>query len=273
MGGGRSYSFCQTCDDLQDHCPHGVQSSSECDFGASLEPPLLPVDTVAEQEEWCAGQCQAQGHCCNDPSTGSNQMISCAQACMMRASGEKMVDMLSDHDGICDRTGSSGCDLDVGGRSYSFCQTCDDLQDHCPHGVQSSSECDFGASLGCAGLYEAEDANMNGGEVVANHAGFTGSGYYNPVDTVDDSVEWTLPGCAPGATTLSFRYALSSGSRPTRVFVNNVEVETSFEMPATGNWGSYGDVTLSVTLRPGQNTVKMQVGASSAPNIDSLTVQ
>merc|ERR1719162_1780833 len=108
---------------------------------------MEPVDTVAEQEEWCAGQCQAQGHCCNDPSTGSNQMISCAQACMMRASGEKMVDMLSDHDGICDRRGSSGCDLDVGGRSYSFCQTCDDLQDHCPHGVQSSSECDFGASL------------------------------------------------------------------------------------------------------------------------------
>jgi len=98
-------------------------------------------------QAWCAVQCQAQGYCCNDPSTGSDQMISCAQACMMRASGESMASMLVANGGICDRQSSSGCSLTVMGQGYSFCQSCNDLQPQCPSGVQSSAECDFGASL------------------------------------------------------------------------------------------------------------------------------
>jgi len=112
---------------------------------------LPPVVTAApepvDDESFCAAQCQAAGNCCNDPSVGSNQQISCAQACMMRASGQRMDAMLSANEGICSRTGSSGCSLEVQGQSYSFCSSCQDLQDHCPHGVQSSDECDFGASL------------------------------------------------------------------------------------------------------------------------------
>ena len=48
-----------------------------------------PVEpTLVDDQTWCAVQCRAQGHCCNDPSSGFNQMISCAQPCMMRASGQ-----------------------------------------------------------------------------------------------------------------------------------------------------------------------------------------
>lgn len=65
----------------------------------------------------------------------------------MRADGQRMDAMLSANGGICNRNGNSGCSLEVQGQSYSFCQSCQDLQDHCPHGVQSSDECDFGASL------------------------------------------------------------------------------------------------------------------------------
>merc|ERR1719272_2342552 len=249
---GQSYSFCSSCQDLQEHCPHGVQSSDECDFGASLLPPSAVVDPVhmdlqvvcdvdacfarcesfyggsldtgdayycakgcapnsastsmnsayycnvnvqdrestclhnvdsgasefcssissnhpqcefgcgfwtlppvtappvtepVDDESFCAAQCQAAGNCCNDPSVGSNQQISCAQACMMRASGQRMDAMLSANGGICNRAGNSGCSLEVQGQSYSFCSSCQDLQEHCPHGVQSSDECDFGASL------------------------------------------------------------------------------------------------------------------------------
>jgi len=112
-------------------------------------PVTAPPVTAApvSDESFCAAQCQAAGHCCNDPSIGSNQQISCAQACMMRASGQRMDAMLSANGGICNRRGNSGCSLEVQGQSYSFCQSCQDLQDHCPHGVQSSDECDFGASL------------------------------------------------------------------------------------------------------------------------------
>jgi len=64
----------------------------------------------------------------------------------MRASGQRM-DAMIGIGGICNRQGNSGCSLEVQGQSYSFCQSCQDLQDHCPHGVQSRDECDFGASL------------------------------------------------------------------------------------------------------------------------------
>ena len=74
-------------------------------------------------------------------------MISCAQACMMRASGQSTEAMLSANGGICDRCGNSGCSLIVLGEGYSFCQSCTVLQPHCPHGVQSNAECDFGASV------------------------------------------------------------------------------------------------------------------------------
>ena len=104
-------------------------------------------DGPVDDESWCATQCQAAGHCCNDPNVGSNQQISCAQACMMRASGQRMDLMLTANGGICNRRGNSGCSLVVQDQSYSFCQRCQDLQDHCPHGVQSNAECDFGASV------------------------------------------------------------------------------------------------------------------------------
>jgi len=110
-------------------------------------PVVESVPAVGDPESWCASQCQAAGHCCNDPNVGSNQQISCAQACMMRANGQHMDEMLTANGGICNRRGNSGCSLEVQGQSYSFCQRCADLQDHCPHGVQSSDECDFGASL------------------------------------------------------------------------------------------------------------------------------
>jgi len=111
-----------------------------------VPPPTVAPPAPVDDESFCAAQCQAAGHCCNDPSIGSNQQISCAQACMMRASGQRM-DAMIGIGGICNRQGNSGCSLEVQGQSYSFCQSCQDLQDHCPHGVQSRDECDFGASL------------------------------------------------------------------------------------------------------------------------------
>ena len=135
---------------MQPHCPHGVRSRAECDFGASSVPPSLqaplppgPVNEKAADLAWCAVQCQAQGHCCNDPSRGSNQMISCAQACMMRASCQSTEAMLSANGGMCNHRGNSGRSLIVMGQGYSLCQRCDDLQPHCPHGVQSRAECQW----------------------------------------------------------------------------------------------------------------------------------
>merc|ERR1711957_418318 len=121
-------------------CTHGVASSDACDYGAMLVP---------TPGEYCSSACRAAGFCCNDFAVGSNQMISCAQACMMRVRGSSLPEMLTASNGLCERNGGSGCSLSVKGHGYSFCSRCSDLTDtpKCRFGVASSDACNYGASL------------------------------------------------------------------------------------------------------------------------------
>merc|ERR1712129_221618 len=100
------------------------------------------------------------GFCCNDYTIGSNQMVSCAQACMMRMRGTPRHELLSSLGGLCARTGSSGCELQVNGYGYSFCGTCKDLTPvaSCQHGVADHGACDFGSSLELPGMTAATTA-------------------------------------------------------------------------------------------------------------------
>eukprot|EP00435_Cladocopium_sp_Y103_P075417 s326_g57.t1 len=91
----------------------------------------------------CYFRCKDAGFCCGSSASG-NQMISCAQACVMRSRGTPE-DELIKAGGLCQRTSSSGCSLDVNGYSYSFCETCFDVTDKCPHGVESTADCQYGA--------------------------------------------------------------------------------------------------------------------------------
>merc|ERR1711879_138566 len=101
-------SFCSRCRDLaptNPRCRHGVADQTACDYGASLTP---------TPQEYCSSKCQAAGYCCDDYTVGSNQMISCAQACMMRVRGASAHQMVG-RGGLCRRTDSSGCSLTVSG--------------------------------------------------------------------------------------------------------------------------------------------------------------
>lgn len=92
----------------------------------------------------CYFRCKEAGFCCGSGSTSGNQMISCVQACIMRSRGTTENELV-ELGGLCQRTSSSGCSLDVNGYSYSFCGKCSDVTEKCPHGVESSSDCYYGA--------------------------------------------------------------------------------------------------------------------------------
>ncbi|CAE8649531.1 unnamed protein product, partial [Polarella glacialis] len=96
-------------------------------------------DLSISPEAMCAEACKTYGFCCNDPWVGSNQLISCSQACHMRASGLNM----SHCSTLCARNTSSGCALSVKGHNYSFCSSCTDLTNssRCSHGVASQEAC------------------------------------------------------------------------------------------------------------------------------------
>jgi len=140
---------------IEDVAQHGV------DEGVELRQLRMAVDNEevkaeeadAESESvqaaYCAAKCKAAGYCCNDWTKGSNQMISCSQACMMRASGSHTKELAASTGGICKRTGGSGCSLTVKGKSYGFCSSCKDLtsSSKCSFGVANSAACDHGAGL------------------------------------------------------------------------------------------------------------------------------
>jgi len=71
----------------------------------------------------CAADCKSQGFCCNDYKVGSDQMISCSQACMIRALGLDQVSCTSH----CNRHGGSGCSKTINGKTFRFCSRCKDL--------------------------------------------------------------------------------------------------------------------------------------------------
>ena len=93
----------------------------------------------------CAMNCRASGFCCNDFRVGSNQLISCAQACMMRERGT-----IEDacHAQCDDRNNNRACETVEQGHSYSHCGTCADMDDTCPHGVQNEDACHMGCNVG-----------------------------------------------------------------------------------------------------------------------------
>ena len=96
---------------------------------------------AVDAAEWCAAECRSRGFCCNDHAVGSNQFLSCAQACMVRADGHSAA--------ACREAvhAPRACTRTIGARAFTLCQTCADLGDSCPHGVQSTDAGEVGCAL------------------------------------------------------------------------------------------------------------------------------
>ena len=92
--------------------------------------------------EFCHDECLAKSFCCNDHTIGSNQKLSCSQACMIRLRGTS--------EDVCKsycNDGQNGCSLGINGNDYRLCQKCNDLTDQCPHGVQNKEPCMAGCGM------------------------------------------------------------------------------------------------------------------------------
>ena len=103
------------------------------------------TDPESAAAAMCADECASQGFCCNDFTIGSNQLLSCAQACMIRMRGAEQPTC----EAVChDRAANRGCSTTHDGFTYGHCASCDDLDATCPHGVQSSAACEAGCAMG-----------------------------------------------------------------------------------------------------------------------------
>ena len=90
----------------------------------SLAPEMLETelefDVYATNKTSCQRECAKANHCCNyDESRGSNQKLSCLQACLVRVSGVSK----SECDASCITNGCSKFD-------FSLCTSCNDVPAH-----------------------------------------------------------------------------------------------------------------------------------------------
>jgi glucose/arabinose dehydrogenase len=121
--------------------------------------------------------------------------------------------------------------------------------------------------------YEAENATIFHGTVVADHTGFSGTGFVDYVNEVGSYVQWTVTTAAAGTAKLTLRYANgTTTNRPMDISVNGA-APTSVNFPGTGTWDTWQTVTVTATLAAGDNTVRAtSTTTNGGPNVDSLHV-
>lgn len=127
-------------------------------------------------------------------------------------------------------------------------------------------------SLEDALILQAEDANYSGAIVASNQEGYHGSGFIDYTNATGDQITWTVNVSTAGAYSLSFRYALLSGSRPLELIVNGAVKIASLDFPVTNSWSNWNNVTSIQSLNAGNNTITLSTIGSNGGNIDELVV-
>jgi len=123
--------------------------------------------------------------------------------------------------------------------------------------------------------YEAESATISQGVVEANHTGFSGTGFVNGDNVTGSYLEWTVTVPAAGSYALRIRAANGTTTdRPMSVAVNGTVIVASQSFPSTGNWDTWTTTTVTGTLAPGSNRVRVTATtANGGPNLDYLEVE
>jgi alpha-galactosidase len=118
--------------------------------------------------------------------------------------------------------------------------------------------------------YQAEDAVISQGVVESNHLNFTGTGFVNGDNVVGSSVEFTVSG---PATSVIVRFANgTTTARPMDISIDG-GAGSSVNFPGTGNWDTWNEVTVPVSLGAGSHTVRLTATTvNGGPNLDRIGI-
>jgi pectate lyase len=121
---------------------------------------------------------------------------------------------------------------------------------------------------------QAEDADYDNAEVETEHSGYTGSGYVNTANEAGPYIEWSFSASTGGNAECVFTYANGGdNSRQMELGVNGSTVISSLDFPVTGAWDSWSNVSATISLNSGTNTVRLtSLSSEGAPNLDKLEI-
>lgn len=131
-------------------------------------------------------------------------------------------------------------------------------------------------------IYEAEYASLFGSsttdmaEVNQNHSGYSGTGFVDKLEADGTGVTFYAKVTNAGDYTVSFRYANGDATAKTlSVYVNGTYVGP-LEMASTGNWNTWADADMLLSLAAGNNIVTLkhasETGDTGYVNLDYCEV-
>ena len=111
------------------------------------------------------------------------------------------------------------------------------------------------------------------GTIDNNHGGFTGSGFANTDNALGKGINWKANIPASGTYTLTWRYAHESGNRTGRLLVNNQELISVINMPATGSWTTWTLTSINAALPEGESEIRLEAtNENGLANIDFFEI-
>ncbi|MDF7799062.1 CBM35 domain-containing protein [Pontiellaceae bacterium B1224] len=128
-----------------------------------------------------------------------------------------------------------------------------------------------------AEIFQAEDAILNGGAVVASgNAGFDGEGYVEGYYNSDTpTIEFPVSCYLPGVYQIGIRYSAGHNDCTTmNLDVNGAQV-ADLLLPSTGSWTNWLVVTQQVALVKGLNAIELNADTASTDcaNLDYISVE
>lgn len=120
---------------------------------------------------------------------------------------------------------------------------------------------------------QAESATRGGGTTVQRlHGGYTGTGYADFGGT-NSYVQLVVKRNYAGQATVKLRYANGGNqNRPVSVMVNGVVKIASVTLAKTGGWAKWQEVTFTLDLAAGDNTIRLTSTTKDGVNLDAVTV-
>jgi hypothetical protein len=122
------------------------------------------------------------------------------------------------------------------------------------------------------GQYEAENAALSGGAVVASdHTGYTGTGFvagYTDTNKGSASTTFTVSASAAGTAPVALRYANGTTATMTlSLYVNGAKIK-QISLPATADWNTWTTENENVSLNAGTDTIAYKFDASDSGNVN-----
>ena len=120
--------------------------------------------------------------------------------------------------------------------------------------------------------YEAEGAVMSGGAAFANdHLNYSGTGFaggFTDGNKGNTKLQFQVQAPVSSQYYLSLRYANGTGSTKTLSLFLDGEFREQVQLPATGNWDTWGTVTRIIDLSQGSHTIGYHFRSSDSGNVN-----